>query len=167
MIYLIVKMLALLLIATAIGAAIGWLLRGARDREALAAQQSRDAARLRDLRAQRDAAEARLAELAKSQAPLAVAPLGIAAAPDGKAPRAMAQPPDGGDDLRQIAGVGPKIEGLLRELGLWRFQQIVDLTPENVAWLGERLRFKGRIEREDWIGQAKILAAGGASAQPE
>jgi len=104
---------------------------------------------------------------APSPAPAAPEPQALAAVPETAtevgepgAPKPMAQPADGGDDLRQISGVGPKIEGLLHEMGIWRFQQIADFTPAEVAWVDERLRFKGRIEREDWIAQAKTLAAG-------
>ncbi len=63
------------------------------------------------------------------------------------------------DDLRKIKGIGPKIAGILDELGIRRFEQIAAWTPENVAWVNERLKFKGRIEREEWIPQARALTA--------
>jgi len=63
------------------------------------------------------------------------------------------------DDLKQISGVGPKIEGILNELGIVAFEQVAAWTPENVAWVDTYLKFKGRIDREDWIAQAKALAA--------
>lgn len=63
------------------------------------------------------------------------------------------------DDLRQIKGIGPKIAGILGELGIRRFEQIAAWTPENVAWVNDHLKFKGRIEREQWIPQAKALIA--------
>jgi NADH-quinone oxidoreductase subunit E len=65
------------------------------------------------------------------------------------------------DDLKRIKGVGPKIEGILNELGIYHFDQIAGWTDENKAWVDTRLKFKGRIDREDWIAQAKVLAAGG------
>ncbi|MGI9387161.1 MAG: NADH-quinone oxidoreductase subunit E, partial [Methyloligellaceae bacterium] len=65
------------------------------------------------------------------------------------------------DDLKRISGVGQKIEGILNDLGIFHFDQIAEWTPENVAWIDDYLSFKGRIGREDWIGQAKILVAGG------
>jgi predicted flap endonuclease-1-like 5' DNA nuclease len=65
------------------------------------------------------------------------------------------------DDLKLISGVGPKLEGTLNELGVWHFTQIAGWRKKEVAWVDERLKFKGRIERDDWIGQAKILAKGG------
>lgn len=64
------------------------------------------------------------------------------------------------DDLKRIKGVGPKIEGILNELGVYHFDQVASWTDENKAWVDTRLKFKGRIDREDWIAQAKVLAAG-------
>lgn len=69
---------------------------------------------------------------------------------------------DGGaDDLKLIGGVGPKLEETLNSLGIWHFDQVAGLTQKDIAWVDERLRFKGRIERDDWVGQARILAEGG------
>lgn len=64
---------------------------------------------------------------------------------------------DGDDDLQQIKGIGPKIAGLLGELGVRRFAQIAAWTPENIEWVNEHLKFKGRVEREEWIAQAQAL----------
>ncbi|MEM9968666.1 MAG: hypothetical protein AAF755_11260 [Pseudomonadota bacterium] len=75
------------------------------------------------------------------------------------APRAS-----GADDLKRIGGVGPKLEQTLNDLGVWHFDQIASWGAQDIAWVDERLRFKGRIERDDWIGQAKVLAAGGETA---
>ena len=50
------------------------------------------------------------------------------------------------------------LEERLNELGVYTFEQVAKMKKKNVAWLDERLRFKGRIERDDWIGQAKKLA---------
>ncbi len=80
---------------------------------------------------------------------------------DGEQPEGLAEARDGEpDDLKRISGVGPKIEGILHSLGYFHFDQIAAWTPANVAWVDERLRFKGRIGREDWISQARKLAAG-------
>jgi NADH-quinone oxidoreductase subunit E len=70
-----------------------------------------------------------------------------------KAPRAS-----GADDLKLISGVGPKLEGVLNELGFWHFNQIAKWGAAEVAWVDARLKFKGRIERDGWIKQAKKLA---------
>ncbi|KPP85624.1 MAG: NADH-quinone oxidoreductase subunit E [Rhodobacteraceae bacterium HLUCCO07] len=79
-----------------------------------------------------------------------------------KAPETLAKPRGGGaDDLKLIGGVGPKLEEKLNEMGIWHFDQIARWTGPEVAWVDERLKFKGRITRDDWIQQARILAEGG------
>lgn len=77
---------------------------------------------------------------------------------EGSPPQGMAAPEGAPDNLKKISGIGPSIEKTLHELGVYHFRQIAAFTPDNVAWVNQRLRFKGRIEREDWIGQAKKLA---------
>jgi NADH-quinone oxidoreductase subunit E len=64
------------------------------------------------------------------------------------------------DDLQKIKGIGPKIAGILQDLGIRRYAQIAAWTPDNVAWINDHLRFKGRVERERWIEQAKTLIEG-------
>jgi branched-chain amino acid transport system ATP-binding protein len=68
--------------------------------------------------------------------------------------------PKGGkaDDLKQISGVGPKLESVLNDLGIYHFDQIAAWTKKEIAWVDDYLRFKGRIDRDGWIGQAKALA---------
>ena len=78
--------------------------------------------------------------------------------PEGVAPETFAEPQGEADDLKKIGGLGPKLEEKLNELGIYHYHQIAGLTPENVAWLDEQLGSKGRVERDDWIGQAKQLA---------
>lgn len=70
------------------------------------------------------------------------------------APNAVEGP---ADDLRQIKGIGPKIAGILNDLGVRRYAQIAAWTPEDVDSINEHLKFKGRVEREGWIEQAKAL----------
>jgi predicted flap endonuclease-1-like 5' DNA nuclease len=78
----------------------------------------------------------------------------------GTPPPSLPSPEGEPDDLKQISGIGPSIERTLHELGIYHFRQIAQFTPDNIAWIDQRLRFRGRIEREDWIGQARRLAAG-------
>ena len=78
---------------------------------------------------------------------------------EGERPGALEAPKGDADDLKKIGGVGPKLEGTLNELGIYHFWQIAEFTPDNVAWVDGYLSFKGRIDRDDWIGQAKALAA--------
>lgn len=65
------------------------------------------------------------------------------------------------DDLKLISGVGPKIEGVLNELGIYTFSQIAAWKKVEREWVDTYLNFKGRIERDDWVKQAKALAKGG------
>jgi large subunit ribosomal protein L21 len=62
------------------------------------------------------------------------------------------------DDLKQISGVGPALEEKLHALGVTRFEQIAGFTPEDIQRVDDALSFKGRIERDDWVGQARTLA---------
>jgi NADH-quinone oxidoreductase subunit E len=190
-----------LIVAAALGFAVGWLLRSARLEEDGAssteqlrtrlarAEEERDRvrgeltaageARAAAERAQREAEQRAAAgeaakrkeverlemvvselEVGAAEAPAAIAP--VADLPAGDAPPESLAAPDGEpDDLKRISGIGPGIEKTLHELGVFHFRQIAAFTPQNVAWVNRRLRFKGRIEREDWIGQARTLAAGG------
>ncbi|MCR9125386.1 MAG: hypothetical protein NXH82_04605 [Rhodobacteraceae bacterium] len=65
------------------------------------------------------------------------------------------------DDLKLIKGVGPKLESTLNELGFYHFDQIANWTEAEIAWVDTRLKFKGRILRDGWQDQARILAEGG------
>ncbi|WP_071673647.1 NADH-quinone oxidoreductase subunit NuoE [Nioella nitratireducens] len=64
------------------------------------------------------------------------------------------------DDLKKISGVGPKLEGMLNELGFYHYDQIAQWGPSEIAWVDARLTFKGRIERDNWVAQATELAKG-------
>ncbi len=81
------------------------------------------------------------------------------ASDDADRPTALAAPRGGNaDDLKRIKGIGPKIEGLLNELGVYHYDQIAGWSDATVAWVDDHLSFKGRIGREQWIAQAKTLA---------
>ncbi len=88
---------------------------------------------------------------AKAEAPKAEKPK---AAPKAKKAEA------GADDLKKLSGVGPALEKKLHEAGVTTFAQIAAWTDTDVAAMDEKLSFKGRIEREGWIDQAKELAKG-------
>ncbi len=64
------------------------------------------------------------------------------------------------DNLKRIKGIGPKIEGILNKLGIYHFDQIASWDKKTIAWVDDYLSFKGRVEREEWISQAKLLAKG-------
>jgi predicted flap endonuclease-1-like 5' DNA nuclease len=90
---------------------------------------------------------------------------GIADIPAGtveSSPETLDKPRAGGaDNLKLISGVGPKLEQTLNELGIYHFDQIAKWTAAEIAWVDARVRFKGRIQRDDWMAQAKTLASGG------
>jgi NADH-quinone oxidoreductase subunit E len=66
------------------------------------------------------------------------------------------------DDLRKIKGIGPKLESLLHLLGFYHFDQIANWSEAEVAWVDNHLEgFKGRVTRDGWVEQAKLLAGGG------
>jgi predicted flap endonuclease-1-like 5' DNA nuclease len=62
------------------------------------------------------------------------------------------------DRLQCIKGVGPAIEKTLNEMGIFRFQQIAEMSEYDIDRVAKRLKgFRSRIYREDWIGQAREL----------
>jgi predicted flap endonuclease-1-like 5' DNA nuclease len=65
------------------------------------------------------------------------------------------------DDLQRIRGIGRRNEQLLNSLGIFHFGQIAAWTPAEARWVAAFLAFPERIERDDWVGQATILASGG------
>ena len=72
---------------------------------------------------------------------------------------AVKAPPDGeGDDLTEIVGIGKVFEAMLHRLGIYYFRQIATFGPTELAKVNAELKeFKGRIEHDDWIGQAREL----------
>ena len=67
------------------------------------------------------------------------------------------------DDLKLISGVGPKIEGILHSLGIFTFAQVASWKKAEREWVDGYLSFHGRIDRDDWVKQAKALAKGGVA----
>ncbi|MDF0544764.1 hypothetical protein PX699_20655 [Sphingobium sp. H39-3-25] len=78
------------------------------------------------------------------------------------APTAAAAAPSGGaDNLLLLKGIGPKLAALLGTLGVTSFAQIAAWSDADLAAIDEKLgNFKGRPVRDQWIDQAKLLAAG-------
>jgi NADH-quinone oxidoreductase subunit E len=92
----------------------------------------------------------------KPAAKQSTAKAAVADAPAAESkPRTMTAPrQSGADDLKRISGVGPKLETTLNEMGFWHFDQIAKWSDDEVSWVDSRLKFKGRIRRDDWIAQA-------------
>lgn len=141
MTFSVVKLMLALLIAFVLGVSLGWLLRsrGAPQRHASGGWPG----------------DARIPE--PSRPPAAGSPPSPPAPqPPPPTPPPAAKTPD---DLKRIHGVGPALERTLNGLGVTRFEQIAAWTRADVERIDEHLRFRGRIERDDWIGQARELAA--------
>ena len=74
-------------------------------------------------------------------------------------PKKTAKKESAADDLTRISGVGPVIVGKLEKLGITTFQQVADFTAEDIERIDGELNFKGRIERDEWVKQAKEFLA--------
>jgi predicted flap endonuclease-1-like 5' DNA nuclease len=196
------------LLATALGALLGWWLRGSKattfDTSALDAEIARLKADLDACRKQHGDKDAELTKLRAAAAVVVAAPVAAAvmapkfdtsaldseiaklkadldachsqhaakdaelaklraaaAAVDEKLPLFLSAPRGAPDDLKLIKGVGEKLNILLTSLGIFHFRQVANWTDAEVAEVdGKMENFKGRIVRDEWIAQSKLLAAG-------
>jgi len=82
---------------------------------------------------------------------------------EGRRPFGMVKPQGAADDLKLINGIGRQNEARLHGLGIWHFSQIAAWDRDNINWVGSYLAFPGRIDREQWVEQARILAGGGTT----
>jgi NADH-quinone oxidoreductase subunit E len=112
--------------------------------------------------AQRTAEAAEATSKAKPKTEPAAASTPAADAEAGTKPATLDAARDGKpDDLKQIKGIGPKLEQLCNRLGFYHFDQIAAWTADEVAWVDANLEgFKGRVSRDEWVAQAKKLALG-------
>jgi len=103
------------------------------------------------------------AQAVATGSPRATPPGGPAVALTMLQPQGLASARDGRpDDLEVIKGIGPKLAVLLNRLGFYHFDQLAGWTAAELAWVDDNLEgFKGRATRDDWIGQARVLAGGG------
>jgi predicted flap endonuclease-1-like 5' DNA nuclease len=107
--------------------------------------------------------------VAAQQAPVAMEEEAAPPPPPADQPRrkpaVLAAPRDGApDDLTLIEGVSALQQSTLYSIGVYHFDQIAAWTPENVAWIDNYLRLRGRIDEEGWVEQAEALARELASA---
>lgn len=185
--FLISEMVVLILLAALLGVFVGWLIWGRRN--AVTADTSQADRLRRDLdacRAKHAEKDARIASLEAEGDTLlnlapepVLAPVGvqelsagavdydgdgkIEGSDEGSKPDTLSAARDGmADDLKQIKGIGPKLEKLCNALGFYHFDQIAGWSPQEEAWVDANLEgFKGRVSRDTWIAQAKVLAEGG------
>lgn len=96
------------------------------------------------------------------------APVQAAAGGDaaGAGPLRLAAPRGGvADDLKEIEGIGPALEKLVHGLGFFHFDQIAAWTEADVDWVDAHMTgFKGRIRRDKWVAQARIITSEGLEA---
>jgi len=82
-------------------------------------------------------------------------------------PSARPQPlltPDGKpDDLTRIKGIGPKLSKRLNDIGIYHFKQIAEWSADEALWVDDYLAFKGRVDRDGWVTQARILSSNGST----
>ena len=111
-----------------------------------------------------EAAPAAAPAPAPAPAPAAPAPAAVVEekVSDEHKPELLAAPREGkGDDLKLISGVGPKIEAILHQMGVFHFDQIAAWNEQNLKWVDQNLgAFKGRAVRDKWIEQSAKLATG-------
>ena len=107
---------------------------------------------LADCAAARAELEAELAALRAEQADAAAE-----AAPAAPPPASLlTERPEEVDDLKRIKGVGPVMEGILNDKGVYLFHQVANFSPADVAWVNDAIEaFPGRIERDEWVRQAQ------------
>ncbi len=144
---------------TAIGAGMVAVAAGA---VAVAAVAATKAVKNKTAKAEAPAeAPAPKAPAAKKAAPKKAKADEAPAADAGSRPANLLTEARGGqpDDLKKISGVGPKLEGVLHENGVFHFDQIMAWGPSEIAYMDDQLSFKGRIERDNWIEQATAFAA--------
>lgn len=83
-----------------------------------------------------------------------------AAAVEAEVTPLFTAPEGAADDLKKISGVGPALEKKLNDLGITQFSQIAAFTADDNERVDAVLNFKGRVERDNWVQQAKEFVAG-------
>jgi predicted flap endonuclease-1-like 5' DNA nuclease len=108
------------------------------------------------------AAQPKAAPKPKAEAEAATKPKAAKAA----GPERLKGPRKGkADDLKEIEGIGPALEKLLNSLGFYHFDQIASWSEADVALVDAEMdKFKGRITRDKWVAQAKIIVSEGLEA---
>ncbi len=125
--------------------------------EAAAAAPTEDKAPAETAPAAEPASEA--AEESTAEAPEAAEAPAAPAEPAEADGALFTVPAGAADDLKQISGVGPVLEDKLNALGITTYAQIAAFKKADIDKVDERVEARGRIERDDWVKQAKALAA--------
>ncbi|MEP5938450.1 MAG: hypothetical protein ABJ239_08995 [Erythrobacter sp.] len=152
-----------LIIAALIGVAIAWF-------TFVATRKTSVATNKRDVLDEGAAPAARNQSLIDTPAAATTSDTVVENAPEAAPPPAQAavQPASDGDDLSRIKGLGPKLVAMLQAQGITQFQQIASWDEAEIDRIDATLgRFQGRIQRDNWVEQAKMLAIGEDSAFAE
>lgn len=83
--------------------------------------------------------------------------------PSSARPNALPAPDGKADDLTRIKGIGPKLSDRLNALGIFHFKQIADWSDEEANWVDDNLSYSGRVARQAWVIQARVLSANGSA----
>jgi hypothetical protein len=166
--FLLGEMWGLILLAALLGLFAGWFIWAGRRQTVV---NEGDIARIRaDLNRCLETNKEKDATIGQLEARLASAgdgtgiDLGLLGGVDeGVMPTRLHAPLEGkADDLKRIKGIGPELERLCNRLGFWHLDQIAAWTSDEIAWVDANLEgFKGRVTRDNWVEQAKVLASGG------
>jgi predicted flap endonuclease-1-like 5' DNA nuclease len=173
MMWLIWNMWILLLLAFIGGVVTGWVLHGKSDEtpksgprgllEPAQGPHSHASGATVDaepLKAKSEAPKKRAADLLQEAAPDLVASTDTdASAEMSGAAEPVTETAPVSDDLTRIKGLGPKAAAKLSENGVTSLAQIANWTADDVARMDDLINGRGRIERDDWVGQAKALSA--------
>jgi len=81
------------------------------------------------------------------------------------APQTLTAPAGDADDLTRIKGIGPKRRAQLNELGIYHFAQIAAWSEAEARWVDDYLASPGRVARDNWVKQAKLLTANGSDTR--
>jgi len=161
----------LLVVALLIGVLVAWWLFGRQRRTTITREQSaQDDGPAKRNQALMDAPPATMRDpVTPTPAAEMLAGAGIAAAAGAEREVEQAEArmtaSTGSDDLTRIKGVGPKLAALLQSLGVTSFAQVAAWDDAEVERVDAQLgRFQGRIRRDDWRAQARLLAAGDMAA---
>ena len=161
MLWLIWQMWFLLALALGIGVVIGWRIWGASpDADGRSLAAARD--EVERLRRENDDLHRSLAMARRDREESVVEPVSVIAVPKAAEPvvEPVVEPVLGEeeDDLQAIKGLGPKAAKALKAGGVVRYAQIAAWSDEDIAQWDTDLGARGRIVRDDWVGQAKTLS---------
>lgn len=154
-----------LVIALLAGVVVAWWIFAANRKATIAREAPPEGGEAAGAKRNQALIDAPPASAAPSTGPPPATPEGLAGVGTAVAATAEPAPPAEGDDLTRIKGIGPKLATILRGLGVTSFAQIAAWDEAEVERIDARLgTFAGRIRRDDWRTQARLLAEGDIAA---